>query len=108
MAERTSGWENCSPVRSTLTKPSRSAGARARASGPAPWLAALDRSGPSATAASSSAACASFGRAANRDVIRALSRCVSGRGSAAHRRLAVGSSAITVASSISAMGLPCA
>ena len=39
-----------------MTRPSCSAGASARASGPAPWLAAARRSGPSATAASSSAA----------------------------------------------------
>ena len=108
MAERTRGWENCSPVRSTLTRPSCSAGASARASGPAPWLAAARRSGPSATAASSSAACAGSGRAANREVRTALSRSVRGSGSAAHRRLAAGSSAITVASSISAIGLPAA
>src|SRR5260370_4257209 len=38
MAERTRGWEKRSPVRSTVTRPSCSAGARARASGPAPWL----------------------------------------------------------------------
>ena len=68
MAERTRGWEKCRPARSTLTRPSCSAGARARASGPAPWLAAALRSGPSATAASSSAACVCPGRAANREV----------------------------------------
>ena len=56
MAARTRGWENCRPVRSTLTRPSCSAGARAHASGPALWLVAAARSGPSATAASSKAA----------------------------------------------------
>ena len=108
MAERTRGWEKRRPVRSTLIRPSCSAGARARASGPAPWLAAALRSGPSATAASSSAACVCSGRAANREVRTALSRSVGGSGSAAQRRLAAGSSAITLASSISAMGLPAA
>ena len=34
MAERTRGWEKRSPVRSIVTRPSCSAGARARASGP--------------------------------------------------------------------------
>ena len=106
MAERTRGWKNCSPVRFTWTRPSCSAGASARASGPVPWLAATRRSGPSATAPRSSAARAGSGRAANREVMTALSRSVRGSGSAAHRLLAAGSSAITVASSTSAMGLP--
>ena len=108
MAERTRGWENRSPVLSTVTRPDCSAGVSARPSGPAPWLAATRRSGPSATAASSSAARAWSGRAANREVITALSRSVRGSGSVAQRLLAPGSSAITVASSISAMGLPAA
>jgi pimeloyl-ACP methyl ester carboxylesterase len=38
MAERTRGWEKRRPSRSTLISPSCSAGTRARASGPAPWL----------------------------------------------------------------------
>ena len=76
MAERTRGWENCRPVRSILTRPSCSAGARVCAPGPAPWLAAALRSGPSATAASSSAACAGSGRVANREVMTAVSRSV--------------------------------
>jgi pimeloyl-ACP methyl ester carboxylesterase len=93
-------------VRSTLTRPSCSAGSRVCGPDPAPWLAAARRSGPSATAASSSAARASSGRAANREVRTAVSRSVRGNGSAAHRGLAAGSAAITLASSISAMGLP--
>ena len=108
MAERTRGWENRRPVRSILIRPSCSAGARVCAPGPETAVAAALRSGPSATAASSSAACAGSGRAANREVRTAVSRSVRGSGSAAHRRLAAGSSAITVASSISAIGLPAA
>ncbi len=106
MADRTRGWEKRSPVRSILTRPSRSVGASACTSATEPRLSAALRSGPSATAASSSAARAGSGRAANREVRTAVSRSVRGSGSAAHRRLAAGSSAITLASSISAMGLP--
>ena len=105
MAERTSGWENCRPVRSTLTRPSCSAGARAHASGPAPRLAAALRSGPSATAASSSAVWAGSGSVLNRELMTAISRSLGGSGSAAQRRLAAGSAAITLASSISAIGI---
>ena len=46
------------------------------------------RSGPSATAASSRAACARSGRATNLAAMTALSRSVSGSGSASQRRLA--------------------
>ena len=57
---------------------------------PGAVAAAALRSGPSATAASSSAACACSGRAPNLAVMTALRRSVSGSGSEAQRRLAPG------------------
>src|ERR1700752_3207628 len=38
MVDRTRGWENRTPAPSTVTRPSRSAGARVSASCPPPWL----------------------------------------------------------------------
>ena len=108
MAERTRGWEKRRPARSILIRPSCSAGASVCAPGPETAAAAALRSGSSATAASSSAACAGSDRVEYREVRTAVSRSVRGSGSAAHRLLAAGSSAITVASSISAIGLPAA